>query len=140
MKKVLIAFAALSVLATSAAFAEGDIKKGKKVFKKCKACHAIGEGAKSKVGPPLTNIFGRKAASFEGFNYSKAMKAKAEEGLVWNEETLAEFVKGPKRYVKGTKMSFAGLLKKKNIGKEKKEAKANEKVANLLAYLKTFSK
>jgi len=139
MKKVMIAFAALSVLAASPSFAEGDVKKGKKVFKKCKACHAVGEGAKAKVGPPLNNIIGRTAGTFEGFKYSTVMTAKGSEGLVWTDETLAEFVKGPKRYMKGTKMSFAGLLKKKYIGKEKKEAKANKKIENLLAYLKTFS-
>ncbi len=139
MKKVLIAFAALSVLAATPSFAEGDVDKGKKVFKKCKACHAVGDGAKAKVGPPLNNIFGKTAGAQDGFKYSTVMIAKGSEGLVWNEETLGEFLKGPKRYMKGTKMSFAGFLKKKHIGKEKKEAKANKKIENLLAYLKTFS-
>lgn len=139
MKKVMIAFAALSILATAPAFADGDMKKGKKVFKKCKACHAVGEGAKAKVGPPLNNVFGRTAGTQEGFKYSTVMTARGAEGLVWNAETMAEFFKGPKRYMKGTKMSYAGLLKKKHIGKEKKEAKANKKIENLLAYLKTFS-
>ncbi len=127
MKKVLIAFAALSVLAATPAFAEGDAEKGKKVFKKCKACHMVGENAKKKVGPPLNNIFGKTAATQEGFKYSKALIAKGEEGLVWNEETLAEWLKKPKAMVPGTKMTFAGLKKKK------------KKIANVIAYMKTFS-
>ena len=60
-------------LATGSAFADGhlngDPTNGEKVFKKCAACHAVGEGAKSKVGPPLTDVVGRKAASFEGYKY-----------------------------------------------------------------------
>ncbi len=127
MKKILIAFAALSVLAATPAFADGDVKKGKKVFKKCKACHAVGEKAKKKVGPPLNNIFGMTAGTQEGFKYSKAMKAKGEEGLVWNEETIAELLKKPKKFIPKTKMTFAGLKKDKQI-------------ENVLAYLKTFSK
>jgi cytochrome c len=128
MKKILVAFAALSVLAASPAFAEGDAVKGKKVFKKCKACHMVGENAKKKVGPPLNNIIGAIAGKQEGFKYSKAMIAKGEEGLVWNEETLAEFLKKPKAFVPKTKMTFAGLKKKK------------KKIDNVIAYLKTFSK
>lgn len=127
MKKILVAFAALSVLAATPAFAEGDADKGKKVFKKCKACHAVGEGAKKKVGPPLNNLFGMTAGTQEGYKYSKAMIAKGTEGLVWNDETLAEYLKKPKAMIPGTKMSFAGLKKKK------------KKIANVIAYLKTFS-
>ena len=139
MKKVMIAFAALSILATAPAFADGDVKKGKKVFKKCKACHAVGEGAKAKVGPGLNNIFGMTAGTQEGFKYSKVIIAKGAEGLVWNAETMAEFFKGPKRFMKGTKMTFAGLLKKKDMEKEKKVKKAEKKIEDLLAYLKTLS-
>ncbi len=110
------------------AFADShvDVKKGKKVFKKCKSCHKIGEDAKNTVGPQLNNLFGRVAASIEGYKYSKAMKAKGEEGLTWNEETLNDFLKKPKKYIKKTKMSFKGVKKDK-------------KRANLIAYLKTFS-
>jgi cytochrome c2 len=139
MKKVMIAFAALSMLAAAPAFADGDVKKGKKAFKKCKVCHAVGDGAKSKVGPPLNNIFGKTAGTHEGFKYSKVMIAKGGEGLVWNDETMAEFIKSPKRYMKGTKMSFVGFLKKKDMEKEKKVKKADKKIEDLLAYLKTFS-
>ncbi|MEM7299996.1 MAG: cytochrome c family protein [Pseudomonadota bacterium] len=118
-----------STLASGPALAEdaGDAKKGKRVFKKCKACHDVGENAKNKVGPHLNNLFGRKAASIEEYGkYSKAIIAKAEDGLVWDEETLIEFLTKPKKYIKGTKMAFAGLKKKKDH-------------RNLIAYLKEFS-
>lgn len=123
-------FAALSVVAaivlSGAAFAQGDAVAGAKVFKKCKACHAIGDGAKNKIGPQLNDIFGRDAGSIERFKYSKAMLAKADEGLVWDDANLAAFLAKPKAFIKGTKMSFAGLRKQKDTD-------------NLLAYLKSFS-
>lgn len=90
------------------------VKRGEKVFKKCKACHAVGEGAKNKTGPILTGVVGRPAASVEGFKYSRALRAKGEEGLVWDEAALIEFLKKPKAFVPKTKMSFAGLKKEKD--------------------------
>ncbi|RMD49688.1 MAG: MFS transporter [Alphaproteobacteria bacterium] len=101
------------------------IKKGEKVFKKCKSCHAVGEGARNKTGPQLNGVIGRKAASVEGFKYSAAMKAKAAEGLVWTEENLKAFLTKPKAFVPGTKMGFAGLRKESDIDA-------------LLAYLRQF--
>ena len=106
-------FAVLAVSAvafSTAAFAEGDIEKGKKVFKKCKACHFV-DKEKNKVGPHLVNIIDRAAGSLEGFKYSKAMKAKAEEGLVWTEENLDMFLEKPKKFIPKTKMAFPGLKK-----------------------------
>jgi S-disulfanyl-L-cysteine oxidoreductase SoxD len=82
---------------------------GEKVFKKCKACHAVGAGAKNKSGPQLNGLMGRMMGSAEGFKYSKAFKAALVEGRVWNEVELAAFLTKPKAYMKGTKMSFAGL-------------------------------
>jgi S-disulfanyl-L-cysteine oxidoreductase SoxD len=84
---------------------------GEKVFKKCKACHAVGSGAKNKSGPQLNGLMGRMMGSAEGFKYSKAFKAALVEGRVWNEVELAAFLTKPKAYMKGTKMSFAGLKK-----------------------------
>ncbi|KUJ73487.1 cytochrome C [Ruegeria marisrubri] len=124
MKRSLILTALAASLALPA-FAEGDAAKGEKVFKKCKACHAVGEGAKNKVGPALNGIVGAAAGQAEGFKYSPAMKEAAEGGLVWDEETLAAFLAKPKDVVKGTKMSFAGL---------KKESEQ----ADVIAYLKGF--
>jgi cytochrome c len=87
---------------------------GKKVFKKCKSCHQVGEGAKNKAGPILTGIFDNPAGAVDGFKYSKAIKKAAEGGLVWTADELAAFLKKPKAYMKGTKMSFAGLKKEKD--------------------------
>lgn len=103
-----------------------DVSAGEKVFKKCKACHAVGDGAKNKVGPNLNDMIGRLVGSVEDFGYSKAMLAAREAGTLWSEETLAAFLGAPRRYMKGTKMSFAGL---------KKQADRD----NVIAYLTSFS-
>lgn len=125
---VQITFATMIALAATPALAEADLKKGEKVFKKCRACHTIGEDAKTKIGPILNNIFGATAGTNADFaaKYSKAMLKKGEEGLVWNEETLDAFLKKPKKYIKKTKMAFAGIKKEKQR-------------INLIAYLKQYS-
>ena len=87
----------------------GDVAKGEKVFKKCKACHAVGADAKNKTGPQLNGILGRAAGTVDGFKYSKALMAAAEAGLTWTVEDLDAFLQKPKAFLKGTKMSFAGL-------------------------------
>ena len=79
---------------------------GKKVFKRCKSCHSF---TKNKIGPNLGNIFDQKAGIVEGFKYSKAMK---NSDIIWNACSLDGFLKKPKKYIKGTKMRFAGLKKK----------------------------
>ena len=91
------------------------VAAGEKVFRKCKSCHAVGEGAKNKTGPALNNIIGAAAGSVDGFKYSKPMLAAAEGGLVWSEEEMAAFLAAPKKYMKGTRMSFAGLKKEADI-------------------------
>ncbi len=127
MIRVTAAIATLISFATfNTALAEGDAVKGKKAFKKCLACHAVGEKAKNKVGPQLNDLFGRTAGSIEKFKYSKAMKARGEEGLVWNAETITEFLKKPKDFVPKTKMAFAGYKK-------------DEDIVNVIAYLQQFS-
>lgn len=130
MKKVIRIAAATLALASFAttAQAEGDAVKGKKVFNKCKACHAVGEGAKHRVGPQLNNIIDAKAGTQEGFKkYSKALIAAGEGGLTWSVEKLDEYLTKPKKLIPKGKMPFPGL---------KKEADR----ANVIAYLKTFSK
>ena len=126
MKKAFSCLVAVLGLAlASPAFAEGDAAAGEKVFKKCKACHAVGEKAKNKVGPMLNGIVGAPAGKVEGFKYSKSLVELADGGLVWDEETLVAFLKKPKDVVPKTKMSFAGLRK-------------DEDITNVIVYLQTF--
>ena len=114
---------AISVAGFSSAVYAGDAAKGEKVYKKCKSCHLV-DKEKHKTGPHLVNLFGRTAGSVEGYKkYSKAMKAS---GIVWDETTLDSYLAAPKKYVKGTRMAFAGLKKEKDR-------------ANVIAYLKQFS-
>ena len=105
---------------------EGDAKAGEKVFRKCKACHAVGEGAENKVGPMLNNIVGRQMASVDGFKYSTTLSGMGEAGDTWTDEALDAFLTKPRDFVDGTKMSFAGLRK-------------DDDRADVIAYLKTFS-
>jgi S-disulfanyl-L-cysteine oxidoreductase SoxD len=95
----------------AAAFDEALAAKGEKVFRKCKSCHQVGDGAKNRVGPVLNGIVGSAAGSVDGFEYSKPMAAAGEEGLIWTEAELAAFLADPKGYMKRTKMAFAGLKK-----------------------------
>ena len=85
-----------------------DAENGKKVFKKCVACHSLQEG-KNKIGPSLYNLLGRKAGSVDGYKYSKAMK---NSDVVWDEESLDKFLTKPRKFIKKTKMSFRGIKKK----------------------------
>lgn len=110
MKLTTIALSTLLALTTSA-FAEGDIKKGKKVFKKCAACHTVKDG-KHKLGPSLFGIFGRTAGTVEGVKYSDAMIAS---GIVWDEANMREFLTKPKDYIKGTSMAFGGIKKEQQM-------------------------
>ena len=113
-KFVIAVAAALGAMSTGA-FAEGDAAKGEKVFKKCKACHEVGEDAKNKVGPSLNGIVGAAAGQNADFKYSDALMEKAGEGLVWDEANLTAFLTKPKDFLPKTKMSFAGLRKEQEI-------------------------
>ena len=101
---------ALSV-AASAALAQ-DITAGKSSFNKCLACHAIGEGAKNKIGPELNGLDGRKSGTAPDYSYSDANK---NSGITWNEAEFKEYIKDPKAKVPGTKMNFAGIKNEKEI-------------------------
>ena len=128
--KVAVATLALASFATIAhAASEGDADKGKKIFNKCKVCHMVGEKAKNRVGPPLNDIIDAKAGAQEGYmkKYSPAMKAAGKDGLMWSVEKLDEYLMKPKKLIPKTKMAFPGLKKDKDR-------------ANVIAYLKTFSK
>ncbi len=121
-KSLLLAFGlALALGSTSASAA--DLKAGKKIFKKCKACHSLKAG-KKKVGPSLSGVLGKKAAQVKGFKYSKAMK-KAD--ITWDDATLDAYLTKPKKFLKGTKMAFVGLKKKKDRDNVVAYIKANTK-------------
>jgi len=100
------------VIATSAGASAQDLEDGKAVWNKCRACHQVGEGAKNLVGPLLNGLFGRKAGTIEGFNYSEANK---NSGIVWDEPTFREYIKNPKAKIPNTKMVFVGLSDEKDI-------------------------
>ncbi|MBX9589348.1 MAG: cytochrome c family protein [Hyphomonadaceae bacterium] len=111
----------LLVAMSSAAYAD-PVEDGAEVFKRCRACHQVGENAKNVLGPQLNGLLGRKAGSVEGFNYSDANK---NSGLVWDEKALADYIKDPRGAMPGNKMAFPGI-------------KDERDVADLIAYLKTF--
>jgi cytochrome c len=103
----LVVFA--SSLAASAALAQ-DVAAGKTSFNKCMACHAVGEGAKNKVGPELNGLDGRHSGTAEGYSYSDANK---NSGITWNEAQFKDYIKDPKAKIPGTKMVFAGIKNEK---------------------------
>ena len=125
MKKLTLS--ALVVIASSAiastALAQ-DVEAGKTSFNKCLPCHAIGEGAKNKVGPEQNGLDGRKAGTVEGYSYSDANK---NSGITWNKEQFLDYIKDPRVKIPGTKMIFAGI---------KNETEA----ANLWAFLAQYDK
>jgi cytochrome c len=88
--------------------AQGDVNKGEKIFKKCAACHSINKGGPNKIGPALYNVVGRKVGGLEDYRYSKTL---ASYGKEWSFEELNGFLIKPAAYLKGTKMSYAGLRK-----------------------------
>ena len=101
------ALAATLVLAAGSALAEGNEARGERLFnQQCKACHTLEKDGASTVGPNLHGLFGRKAGSEGGYQSSEAMKKSA---LVWDDKTLAEYLKDPKGKVPGTKMTYIGL-------------------------------
>jgi cytochrome c len=119
--KMIVAAAGLAVALSGQALAQ-DIAAGEKSFKKCLACHAVGEGARNKVGPMLNGLDGRHSGTVEGYSYSEANK---KSGIVWNADTFKDYIRDPRARIPGTKMVFAGI---------KNEAEA----ASLWAYLAQF--
>jgi len=119
-----IAIAALCILSlTSIADAEGDVAAGEQSFKKCLPCHSIGPGAKTKVGPELNGLDGRKSGTAANYNYSDANK---NSGITWNKETFEKYIADPRATIPGTKMIFPGI-------------KSDNERDNLWAYISQFS-
>jgi cytochrome c len=114
-------FASITVAVFAPAYA-GDPAKGEHIFKRCLACHMVGEDAKTRVGPVLNGLIGRKAGTYPEFKYTEANK---NSGLVWDEATLAKYLKNPRAMIPGTSMAFPGLKK-------------DEDIDDLIAYLKLF--
>ncbi len=125
MKKMTLSVVALvsAMAATTIARAQ-DVAAGETSFKKCLACHAIGEGAKNKVGPVLNGLDGRHSGSAEGYSYSDANK---NSGITWSKDQFLEYIKDPKAKIPGTKMAFAGIKNEKEAG-------------DLWAYISQFDK
>ena len=95
----------------SSLMALGDLAHGEKVFKKCAACHSIVKGGKNNIGPALYNVVGRKVGAVNDYKYSKALSTYEKE---WNFEELNGYLIKPAKWIKGTKMAFAGLRKEKD--------------------------
>ena len=87
----------------------GDNISAHELFKKCAVCHEIGANARNKVGPHLNGLDGRTAGSVERYRYSRAVKEAGAGGLRWNAETLTQYLQKPRAFLKGTRMSFAGM-------------------------------
>jgi cytochrome c len=111
---------ALLLLQAGTALAEeGDPAKGKQIFAKCQVCHSIEAGV-NKIGPSLHGVYGRKAGTLAGYNYTDAMK---NSGFTWDETTLNTYLTNPRKVVPGTRMVFVGLPKEQDR-------------LNVIAYLK----
>ncbi len=120
MKKLLLAVAVTAV--SNGLASAQDLAAGANSFKKCLACHEIGETAKNKVGPQLNGLDGRTSGSTAGYNFSDANK---KSGITWNEATFLDYIKDPRAKIPSTKMIFPGI-------KNETEAK------DLWAHLKQF--
>jgi cytochrome c len=116
------AIAAAVLIGANASAIAQDATAGEALFKICKACHQIGEGAHNSAGPVLNGVIGRKSGSYPGYNYTEANKFS---GVVWDEATLQAYLLNPRSIIPGTKMNFSGL-------KREQDAK------DIIAYLKLF--
>lgn len=121
---------AIAVLLSSAAAAmaqSGDAVAGEALFQhRCQVCHAIGEGAANKVGPPLNGVVGAPIASLADFSYSVVLQNARAVGRVWSVDELRRFMRSPRKMFPGTKMAFAGQRDPVDLD-------------NLLAYLESFA-
>jgi cytochrome c len=121
MKSALVMAALALVVSATSAHAQ-DVAAGEQSFKKCLPCHAIGDGAKNKVGPELNGLDGRHSGTVADFSYSDANK---NSGITWNDKSFKDYIKDPRAKIPGTKMIFPGIKNEKEAG-------------DLWAYLKQF--
>ncbi len=133
-----IASAASMMLLATGAFAdshlgEGDPEKGEKTWKKCKACHKIGEGAKNGTGPLLNDVIGRTAGTVENFKYSQSLIAAGEAGLVWDATNMVAYLENPKEFLKEY-LDDSGAKSKMTLKLKKEKDRLN-----VTAYVATFS-
>ena len=131
MKIFLSGLLAVGVVASSflvphMAYAEGDPEAGERVFRRCQACHVVGPDAQNRVGPILNGVVGREWGAVEDYNYSANLKEMAAEGRVWDNESLAAYLRKPRDVIPKGKMAFAGLRK-------------DEDIANVIAYLDQYA-
>lgn len=114
MRTLFLSTAVLMPFASTGHAQEGDAAAGEKLFKRCSVCHTAGAD-ESRRGPSLKGVFGRKAATAPDYPYSEPMREAGAAGLVWDEETLASFIKKSQALVKGTWMAFPGFGKEQDI-------------------------
>jgi cytochrome c len=114
------AFLILGMIAGAPPGAAADVEAGRAVFNRCRICHTLEAGGRSGAGPNLHGLFGRRAGSVARFAYSPALK---NSGIVWDETTLATYLRDPKRSIPGTRMAFPGIA-------------SDQEMADLLAYLR----
>ena len=125
MNKLTLSTLVVAAATTAASVAPAqDAAAGKSSFNKCMTCHAIGAGAKNKVGPELNGLDGRKSCTAEGYSYSDANKNSS---ITWNKEQFLDYITDPKAMIPGTKMAFTGI-------KNPTEAQ------NFRAYISSFDK
>ncbi len=138
--KVAGAAALIGFALSTPALADGDAAAGEKVFKKCQACHKVGEGAKNAVGPQLNGIVGRAAGTAPDFKYSQLNQNAGAAGLMWTEENILAYLPDPNGFLKkfltdaGKADQIAGATKMTFKLADETERK------NVIAYLKTFTK
>lgn len=126
LKLSVLAGSAFVWLAPQAAAQEGDVAAGEGVFRRCAVCHGIGDTDRP-VAPSLNGVIGRTAGTLETFpRYSPAMVAAGEGGLVWNQETMAEYLADPRGYIPGNRMAFPGL-------------RQQQEILDVIAYVATYS-
>jgi cytochrome c len=120
---LLLLIAAIGSARAQDAVPPGHPDAGAIIFRKCMACHQVGPNAQNGIGPVLNGVVGRPAGQYPNYNYSSANKTS---GLVWDEPTLARYLRAPAEVVPGTKMIFFGV-------------KTDQEISDVIAYLKQFA-